>query len=121
MMPRIFRPSLIAGALFLACLAVPGVAAAAVGDRQYKITSDLPLHHASGGPLCPRPGRSDAGSWSTFAYPNATEDLKTALTNFAPGLLGNPESVPKCPEAALAGRRHHVSRGQPDRHLAALT
>ena len=31
----------------------------------------------------------------------ATEDLKTALTNFGPGLLGNPESVPKCPEAAL--------------------
>ena len=43
----------------------------------------------------------DAGTFSTFAYPDGTEDLQTAITNFGPGLLGNPESVPKCPEAAL--------------------
>ena len=43
----------------------------------------------------------DAGSWSRFTYPNSSEDLQIARTNFAAGLLGNPESVPKCPEASL--------------------
>jgi hypothetical protein len=73
----------------------------------YKITSDL--NTTPGNTIAPNNGPStlvagahpDAGSYTTFAYPNATEDLKTALTNFGPGLLGNPESVPKCPEAEL--------------------
>jgi hypothetical protein len=70
----------------------------------YKITSNMPSY-----PLVPADGPStlvsgahpDAGSFTTFSFPDATEDLKTALTNFGPGLLGNPESVPKCPEAVL--------------------
>jgi hypothetical protein len=112
MMPRVFRPVLIAGALALACLAIPGVAAAAVTITSYKITSDLPPAPSplgsslpdvpAGGPSTGQAGANpDAGSYSSFSYPNTTEDLKTALTNFAPGLLGNPESVPKCSEAAL--------------------
>jgi hypothetical protein len=70
----------------------------------YKITSNMPSS-----PTVPTDGPStlvsgahpNAGSFTTFSYPNASEDLQTALTNFGPGLLGNPESVPKCPEAAL--------------------
>jgi hypothetical protein len=61
------------------------------------------------GPAVPNPGPStvvagahpSAGAFSTFGYPDSTEDLKTAIIDFGPGLLGNPESVPKCPEAAL--------------------
>jgi hypothetical protein len=76
----------------------------AVSVTSYKITSDLPTF-----PTTPANGPStfvagahpDAGSYTVFAYPDTTEDLETALTNFGPGLLGNPESVPKCPEAAL--------------------
>ena len=103
MVPRVTRSFLIAGALALACLAAPGLAAAAVGIDSYKITSDMPLGSTpSDGPSTFQAGANpDAGSWSTFTYPNATEDLETAITNFAPGLLGNPESVPKCPQAAL--------------------
>ena len=41
-MSRIFRPFLTAGAVFLACLLVPAVAAATVTVTSYKITSDLP-------------------------------------------------------------------------------
>jgi hypothetical protein len=76
-----------------------------VSVTSYKITSNLPAY-----PLTPGNGPStlqaganaDAGSFTTFSYPHpSTEDLKTALTNFAPGLLGNPEAVPKCSEAAL--------------------
>jgi hypothetical protein len=88
----------------LAASAMPAIAAPAVSVTGYKITSNLPAF-----PLVPTNGPStlaaganpDAGSYTTFAYSSTTEDLKTALTNFAPGLLGNPESVPKCPEAAL--------------------
>ena len=43
MVPRVTRSFLIVGALVLACLAAPGVAAAAVGIDSYKITSDMPL------------------------------------------------------------------------------
>jgi hypothetical protein len=103
MVPRVSRSTLIAGALALVCLAAPGTAAAAVGIDSYKITSDMPLGTTpSDGPSTSQAGANpSAGSWSTFTYPNASEDLETALTNFAPGLLGNPESVPKCPEANL--------------------
>jgi len=105
MVPRVSRPSLIGGALVLACLTAPGVAAATVTVTSYEITSDL----AASGTAVPNPGPSsaqaaavvNAGSYSSFAYTGVSEDLKTALTNFAPGLLGNPESVPKCPEANL--------------------
>ena len=105
MMTRVSRTSLIAGALVLACLAVPGVAAAADGIDELQdhlgpaacpdAAADGPSSFQAGGAI------PDAGSCSMFAYPNASEDLKTALTNFAPGLLGNPESVPKCPQADL--------------------
>jgi len=103
MVPRVTRSFLIAGALVLACFAAPGVAAAAVGIDSYKITSDMPLGTTpTDGPSTTQAGANpSAGSWTTFTYPNATEDLETALTNFAPGLLGNPESVPKCPQANL--------------------
>ena len=119
MMPRIFRTSLIAGALVLACLPCRAVASATVTVTNYKITSDLPpspsVAAPSGGPSSAQAGAVvNAGSYSTFAYSNATEDLKTALTNFAPGLLGNPESVPKCPEAALQSRHS----AQPARRAA---
>ncbi|MGH2978448.1 MAG: hypothetical protein ACRDLQ_02265, partial [Solirubrobacterales bacterium] len=105
MVPRVSRSFLIVVAVALACLATSGVAAAAVTIDSYKITSDMPSASGStpaDGPSTFQAGANPAaGSWSTFTYPNAAEDLKTALTNFAPGLLGNPESVPKCPEAAL--------------------
>jgi hypothetical protein len=84
--------------------AMPSVAAAAVSINGFEITSDMPL-----GAAVPSPGPStvvagahpDAGSFSTFGYPDSSEDLQTAITNFGPGLLGNPESAPKCPQAAL--------------------
>jgi hypothetical protein len=106
MMTRVSRSSLIAGALVLACLVMPGVAAATVTVTTYRITSSLP---AGTGTTVPDAGPSsaqagavvDAGSYSSFAYTSASEDIRTALTNFAPGLLGNPEAVPKCPEANL--------------------
>ena len=89
------------------CLAVPAAAPAApvVSVTSYKISSNLPAYPMvpSDGPSTLQAGANpDAGSFSTFGYPHpSTEDLKTALTNFAPGLLGNPESGPKCSEAAL--------------------
>ena len=79
-------------------------ASAAVSVTGYQITSDMPAFPVtpSNGPSSFQAGGNpDAGSFTTFSYLNATEDLKTALTNFGPGLLGNPESVPKCPQAAL--------------------
>jgi hypothetical protein len=93
-------------------LAAP--AAATVTIDAYKITSDLPSAPPppppfivptvpSDGPSTLQAGANpSAGSYTAFSYGgNAAEDLKTALTNFAPGLLGNPESVSKCPEALL--------------------
>ena len=90
-------------AFVFALLAAPAAAPAAVTVGAYKIISSLP---ATGvppdGPSTLQAGANpDAGSYSKFAYPNGTEDIKTALTNFGPGLLGNPEAVPKCPEANL--------------------
>jgi hypothetical protein len=84
--------------------AMPSVAPAAVSITGFEITSDMPL-----GAAVPSPGPStvvagahpDAGSFSTFGYPDSSEDLQAAITNFGPGLLGNPESAPKCPQAAL--------------------
>jgi hypothetical protein len=82
-------------------------ASAAVTVTSYKITSDLPAFPTtpSDGPSSLQAGgHPDAGSYSTYGYtpaPNASEDVKTSLTNFAPGLLGNAEAVPKCPETAL--------------------
>lgn len=43
----------------------------------------------------------DATVSSNYSYSNPTEDLKTAIVNFPPGLLGNPEALPKCSEAEL--------------------
>jgi hypothetical protein len=98
----------------IVCAVLTVIAAIAVGTSpalgatltipSYTITSNMPSY-----PTVPSPGPStnqagvhpDSGSFTTFSYPNATEDLKTALTNFGPGLLGNPESVPRCSEAAL--------------------
>jgi hypothetical protein len=89
-------------------------AAPAMGDvtvTHYWITSDLPPQVTAppSAPPIPSFGPStvvagahpDAGSYTRFSYSNGTDDLETALTNFGAGLLGNPESVPKCPEAAL--------------------
>jgi hypothetical protein len=104
MVPRGSLQFLIAAVVVLACLAIPAAAPAAVAIDSYKITSNMPAFPTvpSDGPSTFQAGANpDAGSWSTFSYPNSSEDIKTALTNFAPGLLGNPESVPKCPQAAL--------------------
>lgn len=82
----------------------PAAAAPALSITDYKISSDLPAYPAvpSNGPSTLQAGANpDAGSYTKFSYTNTTEDVKTALTNFAAGLLGNPESVPKCPESAL--------------------
>jgi hypothetical protein len=92
----------LAGVAFLLTTATS--AAAAVTVTSYKITANLPPYPTvpSDGPSTLQAGANpDAGSYSSFSYPNATEDVKTALTNFAPGLLGNPEATPKCSEAAL--------------------
>jgi hypothetical protein len=91
------------GAIGLLGLSAP-TAFADVTVSGYRITSDL-----SAFPAVPNPGPStlvsganpNAGSYTTFTYSNDTDDLESALTNFGPGLLGNPESVPKCPQAAL--------------------
>src|SRR5215207_3312028 len=102
---------MVGAAIALIALAVPAGAAATVTVTSYKITSNLPpappppsaLTTPSDGPASFQAGATvDAGSYSTFAYGgDPAEDIKTARTNFAAGLLGNPESVPKCPEAAL--------------------
>jgi hypothetical protein len=89
-------------ALVLTGALIPASGAASVTITSYKINSDLP---ASGtpadGPSTLQAGANpNAGSSSTFST-TFGDDLKTAITNFAPGLLGNPESVPKCPEADL--------------------
>jgi hypothetical protein len=41
----------------------------------------------------------DASSWTTLEYPgvNPSEDIKHTIGHFAPGLVANPELVPKCP------------------------
>jgi hypothetical protein len=94
---------LLAAATALA-LAGPATAPAAVSVTSYKITSNMPAFPAvpADGPSTLQAGAfPDAGSFSTFGYPNEMEDVKTAITNFAPGLLGNPEAVPKCPQSAL--------------------
>ena len=103
--------TVIGAAIAVAVLAAPGSAAATVTVTGYSITSNLPpaptppsaLTTPSPGPSSFQAGANpDAGSYSTFAYGgDPAEDLKTARTNFAAGLLGNPESVPKCSEAAL--------------------
>jgi hypothetical protein len=88
----------------VAVLTAPAVAPAAVSVTSYKISSNLPAFPTapSNGPSTLQAGANpDAGSFSTFGYPNSTEDVKTALTNFAPGLLGNPEAAPKCSQASL--------------------
>ena len=101
------RAAAVAALALIASLAafVPtATAAPAVSIPNYKIISNLPPSPAvpGNGPSTLQAGANpDAGSYTTFAYTNGTEDLKTALTHFAPGLLGNPESVPKCSEAAL--------------------
>jgi hypothetical protein len=90
----------------LALLWPAPVANATVTVTSYKITSNLPTPGTAvpnDGPSTLQAGANpDAGSYSTFGYGgDPSEDLKTALTNFSPGLLGNPESVPKCAEADL--------------------
>jgi hypothetical protein len=89
-------------------------AAPAMGDMtvtSFRLTSNLPPQATAPPSAPPVPAfgpttfvsgaHPDAGSYSTFAYTNATDDIEEALTNFGPGLLGNPESVPKCPQAEL--------------------
>jgi hypothetical protein len=90
----------------LAALALAGTARAAMTVTDYKIISSLPpfsvLPEPPDGPSTFQAGANpDAGSWSQFAYPNQTEDIRTALTNFAPGLLGDPTSAPLCAEVDL--------------------
>ena len=85
-------------------LSAGGASAANISITDYRIIGDLPAFPASpaNGPSTLQAGANpDAGSTSGFAYTGATEDLEQALTNFAPGLLGDPTSVPLCPEANL--------------------
>jgi hypothetical protein len=103
MVPRVSRSYFVAAVAALTCLAGAGAASAAVTIDSYKITSNLTGSTPDDGPSTSQAGANPtAGSWTTFSYGgSATEDLKTAVTNFAPGLLGNPEAVAKCSEAAL--------------------
>ena len=104
MAPRLIRSLMIGGAIALVYLPTPSVAAAAVTIDSYKITSNMPAYPAvpSDGPSTFQAGANpDAGSWSVFSYPNSSEDVNTAITNFSPGLLGNPVAVPACAQAAL--------------------
>ena len=41
----------------------------------------------------------DASSWTTLTYPGVpnTDDIKHTIGHFAPGMVANPEIVPKCP------------------------
>ena len=41
----------------------------------------------------------DATSWTTLTYPGTpnTDDIKHTIGHFAPGMVANPEAVPKCP------------------------
>jgi hypothetical protein len=99
---RIAAVALAVAAATFAAAAAPATAAVTV--TSYKISSDLPAFPTvpTNGPSTLQAGANpNAGSYTSFSYPNASEDLKTALTNFAPGLLGNPEAVPKCSEALL--------------------
>jgi hypothetical protein len=101
---RGWRIACAAIAVIAAIAATPSLAVAGVSITSFAIPSDMPL-----GPAVPGAGPStvvagahpSAGTYSAFGYSDSTEDLKTAVANFGAGLLGNPESVPKCPEAAL--------------------
>jgi hypothetical protein len=44
---------------------------------------------------------ADATTSTSLRYLNLSEDVKTSIGHFAPGLLANPEAVPKCPTAQL--------------------
>ena len=83
----------------------PGNGAGAGHDRRlqdHPRTARAPTACRSTAPPRPRPARSPTpapGRASRTRTPR--EDLQIARTNFAAGLLGNPESVPKCPEASL--------------------
>jgi hypothetical protein len=102
--PRTPRTLIGAAIVALVALMAPAVAPAQVTTSGYRITSDLPSFPTapSEGPSTFQAGANpNAGSYSIFTYPNAAEDVKTAKTNFTAGLLGNPEAVPKCPEANL--------------------
>jgi hypothetical protein len=104
MVPRVSRSYFVAAAATLICLGAPTAAPAAMSIEGYQITSDMPAYPAppADGPSTTQAGANpSAGSFSVFGYPDASEDVKTALTNFAPGLLGNPEAVSKCSQAAL--------------------
>jgi hypothetical protein len=101
------------GAKVLVCFAVVVAFALALSAPRssgavvitgYGLISNMPSFPAvpSAGPSTVQAGANpDAGSFTTFAYMDGSEDLKTALVDFGPGLLANPESVPKCPQAAL--------------------
>ena len=41
----------------------------------------------------------DATSYTTLTYPGVpnTDDIKHTIGHFAPGMVANPEAVPKCP------------------------
>lgn len=89
--------------VFLGAL-IPATGTAAVTITAYKINSNLPSAGVpADGPSTLQAGAfPNAGSYSTFGYTTpGVDDVQIAITNFAPGLLGNPESVPKCPEADL--------------------
>jgi hypothetical protein len=97
-------------------LALP---ASAMGAAQFTInkgyvTGNLPNFATSIGPpqADPTPGPDSlqagaypgAGTFQNYVWSPlpATDDVKNATTNFGPGLLANPQSVPKCPQAELA-------------------
>jgi hypothetical protein len=51
-------------------------------------------------PAAPDAGASvDASSSTSLVYSDTTEDVKTTIGHFAPGLIANPEAVPHCPQA----------------------
>ena len=101
--PRTRTWTLIGAAAIVIALMAPAASPAAVTITGYKITSDLPSSGVpSNGPSTSQAGAyPSAGSYTSFSYPNPGEDLETAVTNFAAGLLGNPESAAKCSQTAL--------------------
>jgi hypothetical protein len=93
LLPAVFsRPAVaLRCAVALAALAAPATAAAdhTVVATDFRLTATS--HVAGASP--------DATSWTTLEYPGTpnTDDIKHTIGHFAPGMVANPEIVPKCP------------------------
>ena len=86
-----------------ALIPATGTAAVTITELQDHLRPSRRRRPEPTGPRRSRPARiPNAGSYSTFGYTTpGVDDVKTRSPTSRPGLLGNPESVPKCPEADL--------------------